>query len=250
MNSIDDVIKRLDEIIDWSLQNQSRAGYFASLYRRMTVAVKDGIERGAFEDGPRMEKLDIIFAGRYFDAFDAWRAGNKPTHAWEVAFSATSENGLIVMQHLLLGINAHINLDLGIAAAKTCPGSAIKSLERDFMKINTVISSLVGTVENELSEIWFPLRWVKKLSGGLDKGIVNFSIDVARDEAWKVATSLAPMNIQQQEAYINTLDGNIAALGNEVKSPGFFIGLALKFVRWGEPKDIVKIIKILDRHRK
>jgi hypothetical protein len=41
-----------------------------------------------------------------------------------------------------MGINTHINLDLAIAAALTSPGTAIYSLEKDFNKINDVISSL------------------------------------------------------------------------------------------------------------
>jgi hypothetical protein len=37
-----------------------------------------------------------------------------------------------VVQHVLLGMNAHINLDLGVAAAEVAPGPAIAGLRGDF----------------------------------------------------------------------------------------------------------------------
>lgn len=79
--SIEHVLARLDGIVDWARSAESPAGYFAALYRRVTHEVKLGIEAGFFSDGPRMEHLDVVFAQRYLDAFDAWRAGAPPTRA-------------------------------------------------------------------------------------------------------------------------------------------------------------------------
>ena len=119
--SVDDVIAHLDNIIDWSKKKQSRIGYFATLYRNMTKAVKQGIADKTFTDGKRMELLDVIFANRYLDAWDAYVNKQKCSNAWCAAFNACDKNNLIVLQHLILGINTHINLDLGIAAAEACP---------------------------------------------------------------------------------------------------------------------------------
>ncbi|AZI27265.1 hypothetical protein EA772_18685 [Pedobacter sp. G11] len=55
--NITEVISCLDEIIDISVAKKSRAGYFACLYRKMTVAVQNRINNGLFADGPKMEKL-------------------------------------------------------------------------------------------------------------------------------------------------------------------------------------------------
>jgi len=44
--------------------------------------------------------------------------GQTPTESWVKAFDATEFWWLIVLQHLLMDMNAHINLDLGIAAAE------------------------------------------------------------------------------------------------------------------------------------
>ena len=73
--SISDVLARLKTIIEWARANNSPLGYFPVVYHLMTEAVQRGIETGVFDDSPRMEKLDVVFAQRYFDAFDAWQAG-------------------------------------------------------------------------------------------------------------------------------------------------------------------------------
>jgi len=61
VTTIDGVIAKLEETIQWCLVHKSRIGYFAMLYQRMTVAVKQAITANEFQDAKRMEQLDIIF---------------------------------------------------------------------------------------------------------------------------------------------------------------------------------------------
>ena len=143
ITTIDEVITELDSIIEWSLANKSRIGYFATLYRRMTIAVKNGIANNTFQDGKRMEQLDIIFAKRYITAWDAYINKKPCSNAWCNAFDACQQTDLIVLQHLITGINTHINLDLCIAAAECCPRDQIYSLESDFEMINKVIAKTI-----------------------------------------------------------------------------------------------------------
>ena len=46
--TIAEVIQHFDEIREWSRNNQSRLGYFAALYREVTVNVKDKLGTGYF----------------------------------------------------------------------------------------------------------------------------------------------------------------------------------------------------------
>jgi len=117
---IDPIIAELSSIIVQAEAEASRIGYFAALYRRVTVAVREQLQ--SFEDPARLARLDVIFARRYLDALAAWRVRQPCSACWKVAFDTTRLNKPIILQHLLLGINAHINLDLGIACARTSPG--------------------------------------------------------------------------------------------------------------------------------
>ena len=85
--SIDEVIARLDAIIHQAIIERDRLGFFAVLYRTVTVAVQAGIAAGRFDDGPRMERLDIVFANRYLEAFHTHRSGATPSKSWSVADS-------------------------------------------------------------------------------------------------------------------------------------------------------------------
>ena len=60
MNTINEVLLKLDEIVEECRIRQSRIGYFAILYRQVTRRVKEGILQGEFEDNLRMEKLDVL----------------------------------------------------------------------------------------------------------------------------------------------------------------------------------------------
>ena len=122
VKNIQQVLEELDEIIDNSTRQQWAHGFFATLYRQVTADVAEGIEKGIFEDNERMERLDVLFAQRYLDAFSAYSAGSGTTRSWAVSFRANERRRSIILQYLLLGINAHINLDLGIAASETMGG--------------------------------------------------------------------------------------------------------------------------------
>src|SRR3954471_6376528 len=151
--TIDEVVVALDAIVADAIATQSRLGYFAALYNRVTRAVRDGIRAGSFDDAARMERLDVAFANRYIGAYERFRRGAAAPSSWRVAFDGGTRLDLSVMQHLLLGINAHINLDLGVACAEIAPGAAIDGLENDFNRINDLLASLLPEVELQLISI-------------------------------------------------------------------------------------------------
>src|SRR5215217_2934261 len=108
--SIQEVLDRLDAEIEIAVRNGSRTAYFACLYRGVTQRVLDGIRAGRFQDGPRMERLDVAFANRYLAAIGAYRRNEHASRSWQLAFEAARLRRLVILQHLLLGMNAHINL--------------------------------------------------------------------------------------------------------------------------------------------
>lgn len=245
MQTIQEVIDRLSIIVRAESSAQSPLGYFAALYKRMTAAVKDGIESGAFDDGKRMEQLDLIFAQRYLDAYDAWKKNLSVSLSWKVSFAATSKSKLIVLQHLLLGINAHINLDLGIAAATICPGDQIHILKNDFGKINGIIKGLVDEIEDDLSKVWLPLRWFDNALHRADENAASIDILISRNGAWEFAVELANRNESEQEQHIHFRDQIIAALGMAIINPGIWAAIILAFIRNGERGTVAEKISLL-----
>ncbi len=239
------VVERLDGIIAWSRERSSRLGYFPALYRKVTVAVSNEIERGTFDDGHRMARLDVVFANRYLAAIDAYREGRPTTQAWAFAFTAAERWWPIVLQHLLLGINAHINLDLGIAAARSVEPGELPDLKADFDRINGILAGLVAEVRDELAEIWPVLGLFNAVLGRTQTTLINFSMERARDRAWAVAEELTPLSRPAQDAAIETLDIGVAEFARVITRPGLVIGTTTALVRLGELGSTDRKIDIL-----
>lgn len=227
-NSIDEVIAHLETIIAECRQRQSRLGYFACLYRKMTIAVKNGIANNIFADGKRMELLDVIFANRYLQAYEAFTSNAACTQSWHSVFLSASSDNLIVLQHLILGINTHINLDLGIAAAETMEGQNIMDLEIDFNKINTIIGALMQNVQDDLSEIWPPLKLITTMANHQQDVVLNFSISAARKASWANALALSGLSGNGKNNYIGIIDGTVEQLCKRIVNPGFAMRLLLR----------------------
>ncbi len=247
LTPIDEVLKKLDEIIDECIHKKSRLGYFASLYRRVTARIKQGVLNGEFQDGPRMERLDHIFAFRYFTALKQYQSGDPSiSRPWKIAFDATVSRKPLIVQHLLLGINAHINIDLAVAAAETSPGDEFNGLKDDFMTVNAILASLVPQVMQELTQVSRFVRLVDQFSGDFDDRIINFSIQVAREEAWAFGQELALMSPTQQMAAIKQREVPIADLARGTLDPGWPFSWGLVWVRMWESSDVVKVIRTLN----
>jgi hypothetical protein len=244
-NTIVEVLARLDEIIESAQRRESRLGYFAALYRRVTAAVARGIELGSFDDDARMEAFDVRFAQRYLDAYAAYARNAPLTDSWRVCFDATPDRAPIVLQHLLLGINAHINLDLGVAAARTAPGAALQSLRGDFDRINDLLVSMVDEVEADLARIFSLLRPLDWLAGRAEERLIGFSVGAARAHAWRFAEQLAAQRHAEQQASIARIDQWIASFGRKLHRPPHASRFALRLVRLGERGSVSEIIEVL-----
>jgi hypothetical protein len=244
--NIDEVLAALDRVIATAIAEHSRVGFFAALYRQVTLRVKQGIADGMFDDGPRMMQLDTVFANRYLDALDAWENGGVPTKSWRYALNATRRSDLIILQHLLLGINAHINLDLGVAAAQVAPGDALPSLHGDFQRINQILGALTAEVKRVLEQFSPLLHLVDGFGGTVDDAIVNFSLSAARDDAWLHAQVLAGLPASFQPTTIFVIDTKTALLARLVADPGRILTAVLDTVNLEESEDMPAIIEALN----
>lgn len=242
--NIDEVISCLDKIIEDCILRKSRLGYFACLYRKMTVAVKLGIEDGFFEDGPRMEDLDVGFANRYIGAYSDYLKGLPITLAWKAAFDSAM-HPYTVIQHLLMGMNAHINLDLGIAAAEVNDGRNIQLFKSDFDLINKVIGSLINNVQHDLEEICLPMRFLKYIDNKSKDAVINFSMNLARQTAWGNAVGLSTVESRAYDVYVNTLDSQIVKVARNIIKPDFSQSILLRGIAAFEPSNIQEIIRFL-----
>lgn len=245
ITTINQVIEILNIIVEESEKNSSTKGYFAILYLKVTKAVKQGIENKEFQDNKRMEQLDVIFAKRYIEAYYNSKSQKPITDSWRLAFNLDSKYWPIVLQHLLIGMNAHINLDLGIAAAQVMEGKDINDLHKDFNQINKVLASLVSDVEHDLAQIWPTLGKILRYTKRVDNFLVNFSMTLARDGAWKFAKALSNTQKDSWHTTISNRDIKVADKAHIITNPGFIVTLILYIIRLGEKGSIADKINNL-----
>lgn len=244
--TIDEVLDRLDSIIQSSMDRGSRIGYFAALYRMVTAQVKEGILNGRFEDGPRMERLDVRFANRFLDAYDAYSRKDKCSLCWRIAFDAAERQEPLVLQHLLLGMNAHINYDLGIAAVETCPGAALAPLNHDFNVINDILASLIDEVKGDINAVSPWIGWLDRLGGRATDVIIRFSMEKARNFAWRFAVNLSQADSVERFKLMMNKDAETTLLGQELlKPPGWLLRAAIWIIRIRESNNVADITRHL-----
>ena len=248
--TIDEVIARLNEIIDDALRGRRRIGYFAALYERVTSNVRHALVAGdVFQNNPRMERLDVVFADRFLAAWDAHSSGREPTAAWRVAFDVLEDPGPLVVQHLMLGMNAHINLDLGIAAATVAPTPAeLESLKPDFMTINKILGRLLGVVELELGQICPRFSRAQRLTffaPNLEDRLFGFGMGAARDLAWLLAEQLVAAGEGDRGSVIAKRDAETAIIGRSLYPLHGFAARVARWIHASECKDIRTNIQII-----
>jgi len=241
------VIGDIEEILTWSREHESRIGYFAALYWHVATTLTEALKRGEFTNTVAMEHLNEVFFHRYLTAVhDTW-AGRPPSESWQVAFDAAVEDHLIVVQHLLLGANAHINFDLAIAVAEAIPQAELPAFEPDYMKMNELLSSLIAGMAADISRFWPLLRFISRYAAGADDAIIAFSLRAARDQAWTTAVELAGMDPDQRAVAIAAEDQRVSALARLVVNPGWVLRRLLGILQRTERGTIVEIIEDLLR---
>jgi Family of unknown function (DUF5995) len=244
--TIDDVLRIFAVIVADTTAQRDPLGYFAALYRQVTLKVKAGIDRGLFDDTARMSRFDALFANEYFKAYEKFRAHEATSRAWQFAFDRSVSGQPIILQNLLLSINAHINLDLGMVTGKTFAGDALEDFHADFDRINDILASMIPLAGEAVGR-FSPLIGELSAIGGDDMTeVLEFSVVAARDDAWRAATlvSLTPSPIRP--LVIEALDAKAKLLGRVVADPAEPVATVVRRIHRTESTDAAAIITALD----
>jgi hypothetical protein len=246
--TIDEVLAELDRIIQWARNEKSRLGFFATLYRNVTINVKEGIAAGSFENGARMERLDVTFANRYLSALESFRGGEPLSKCWLLSFELATRWPPLILQHLLIGMNAHINFDLGIAAQAVAPGSELVSLEHDFNVINGILAALIAKVRSDVEEVSPWIKFLDRIDPSGEDVLIKFSLDKARASAWLVANIVNSTPTDQLARKHKILDDGVAILGSLIGNPKeWLLSLGLRVIRLRESNDITHVMDVLSQ---
>jgi Family of unknown function (DUF5995) len=161
---------------------------FNGMYLEVTRAVRDALP--SFESRAFVERLDVLFAEFYFQAFDAAAAHAWVSKAWAPLFERKDDRHVIALQFALAGMNAHINNDLAHALVLTwreAGGEPARDSpeRRDYETVNGILERVERDIKAPLSDDL--IAGVDRVLGTTDDTIALWSIRRAREDAWRRA---------------------------------------------------------------
>jgi len=238
---LDDVIGDLDTIIDRAIDDRSELGIFPAMYRVVTVGVREAVRVGFFDHNDAMEQLSVVFADRYLDAYDAMRHDRPLTESWQVAFAAAMDGQRrMVLQHLMSGMTAHINLDLGIATARVAVGDP-DSMYVDFFRVNQMLYEQLNGFQQMLNSVSSRMGWLDTIGGTLDERLAKIGIGGARERAWRLALNLID-HPDRSDEIIAARDHETAHLEGLILEGVVRIRTVSRFIASTEPSDVRAVI--------
>jgi hypothetical protein len=185
-------------IEEWQASADPRAA-FLSCYQLMTQGMLEAINNNEFNDQEWVYSFLHHFAEYYFTALEQYEHDSSlAPSVWQRAFDAARQPDTLVLQNLLLGINAHINYDLIFTLADVLEPdwSRLTPDERqgrydDYTHVNKIIGSTIDTVQDTIIEPDFPVMDVfDRLLGSTDEWAVSHIINQWREEVWLQALQL------------------------------------------------------------
>jgi uncharacterized protein DUF5995 len=191
------VIARMTSLLDELREAADGRAAFHATYLRTTRAVADALRAGAFLDADWVERWDVAFAGLYLDALDAARRGDPVPRPWAVAFAAAAgQRSLPALQHVLLGMNAHINYDLPQALLAVISDDEfgdpvlLARREADHRKIDEVLAARVRAEDDELRELGGQ-SWQDTVLQPLNRAATRRFLRESRAKVWANARTLS-----------------------------------------------------------
>ena len=218
LQTISDVIARM-KLVDGLLAGNDGLKWFNRLYLMVTEQVDLNPPGGAWKSPMWLSRLDVIFAGFYFDAVADFLVGTAIPSAWIALFEARYREGVDRIQFALAGMNAHINHDLALALlaadAEFSLVPATSSPEfADYQSVNVLLNSVMPSALTMLATD--TLGVLAQDTGKVGRLLAFWNICSARNLAWDFAQHLRSFAGPARVAALNAQDALTGTLGRSI----------------------------------
>ena len=179
----------------------------------MTQNMLAAVEAGAFRDGRWVHTLLHRFADYYFEALSAYEEDEDGAPAiWRKTHKVARQQEAQIVQHLLLGVNAHINYDLVLTLVELLEPerSRLSPQEREMRyaghcQVNEIIGATIDAVQDDVIETVAPeMNLVDTLLGPVDEWLISDVITRWRDEVWDHALKMLARSAPRQRERIRS----------------------------------------------
>ncbi len=214
--------RTLDDVVDglaaWERRFRDagdRRAVFLTLYGVVSAEMRARVAERAFEDPPWVQRYAVAFANLYREALEHYEAGRTAAvpRAWRLCFEAARAGTGLVLQDMLLGVNAHVNNDLPAALSSVSIDPDRAARYRDHTAVNAVLGSVTERATRRIAALYAPgVAMLDECAGEVDELLSLFSLQIARESAWEGAISLANARGHLEQRLVTTLIGSRAAV--------------------------------------
>jgi hypothetical protein len=221
--TIDEVIA-LMQGLQKALPPTDGVRWFNRLYLDVTLAVRDYCRTGPLKAPPFLQQLDILFANKFFDAYDAAASGGNVPACWAPLFDARHDARIAPLQFAMAGMNAHIGHDLAIGVVETCQALNVVPSDGCPQHVDyNAVNAILGTTEAQTKQ-WLLTGAIKEIDHAVapvDDAVAIWSIERARDAAWIRAEVLWHLRDHKTltAAYLDALDATVGMEGRALLLP-------------------------------
>jgi hypothetical protein len=203
LNTLDDVVNCFTTLERRFNEARDKRAVFATAYLTITRAMKSGIESGRFGDDDWVGIYLRSFARLYVEALRDYEEGDlaRVPRAWRVAFDLGAAREGLIIQHLVLGINAHVNHDLPIALANAGIDPQRPRRYDDHTSVNVVLGATLDALQDHVERLYSPvLRLFDNLLGRWDDEFSFTMVKNAREHAWLACLDLVEARDEDERA--------------------------------------------------
>jgi hypothetical protein len=207
LHCVDAVIREMTRRFDELDATCDHATLFALTYLRTTEEYRRAVvEPGFFSDPGFINHQDANFAQQYFDAWDAYHAGNPggAPRAWQLAFKASETKQVNGTGSILLGMSGHVNRDLPFVLAAiglVKPDGTSRKPDHD--KVNVFLNRVVEPLFDEAAARYDPLVDDTQVNGTqLDEATLLQLLVGWREQAWRSAELLVSAPTPEARALV------------------------------------------------
>lgn len=244
------VLARMDHRIATLRARGDDRRIFLAVYATMTRAIHDGVHTGRFMDPDWTAILTARFVGLYFDADHRWECGDDSCpRAWCAAFAAAGQPRISVVEHALLGINAHIVYDLPFAVAAAMhdagdvrdgrlQGDTLVRRRHDYEVVNHILAETIVAAQAVLAEESRVTRGLDTVAMRLDEYAAEALLRASRTQGWHNALALAvARDERERDAVRQHLDRVACACVERIDLTQFVPGVRVRraLARWRPP---------------
>jgi hypothetical protein len=207
-------LERMQQMATQWRQAGDRRAIFAEAYGTMTANMEQAVGGSAFTDPVWVARLLERFADYYFGAVHSYEHGSGGCpQVWAEAFRYCDERDLHPLQHLFLGVNAHINYDLPLALVDVLDDWPLLAPDRrdaryrDYEAVNRVIGGTIDAVQADVVAERSPmLGWADAVLGRVDEWLFSHLIGDWRDDVWDRAVRLLESDETTRPALLVAID--------------------------------------------